>query len=82
MIENFWLNAFYSVTPTILIGLIFWFIMRSILRADRGERDTYAKIEQEERAKRGLGETEGSSELLDQGKQDGLADAQPREGHQ
>ena len=54
MIENFWLNALYSVTPTILIGLIFWFIMRSILRADRGERDTYAKIEQEERAKRSL----------------------------
>ena len=54
MIENFWLNAFYSVTPTILIGLIFWFILRSILRADRGERDTYAKIEQEERSKRGM----------------------------
>ena len=54
MIENFWLNAAYSVTPTILIGLVFWFVMRAILRADRGERDTYAEIEKQERAKRGL----------------------------
>ena len=54
MIENFWLNAAYSVTPTILIGLVFWFVMRAILRADRGERDAYANIEREEREKRGL----------------------------
>jgi len=54
VIENFWLNAAYSVTPTILIGLVFWFVMRAILRADRGERDTYAAIEREERKKRGL----------------------------
>ena len=54
VIENFWLNAAYSVTPTILIGLVFWFVMRSILRADRDERESYSKIEQEERDKRGL----------------------------
>lgn len=54
MIENFWLNAAYSVTPTILIGLVFWFVMRALLRADRGERDAYADIEREEREKRGL----------------------------
>lgn len=54
MIENFWLNALYSVTPTILIGLIFWFVMRAILRADRGEREAYSEIEREERLKRGL----------------------------
>ena len=54
MIENVWLNAAYSVTPTILIGLVFWFVMRAILRADRGERDAYADIEREERKKRGL----------------------------
>lgn len=58
MIENFWLNALYSVTPTILSGLIFWFIMRSILSADRGERQAYADIEQEERAKRGMSHSE------------------------
>lgn len=54
MIENFWANALFSVTPTILIGLIFWFIMRAILGADRGERESYKRIEREERAKRGL----------------------------
>ena len=60
MIENFWLNAAYSVTPTILIGLVFWFVMRAILRADRGERDAYADIEREEREKRGLSSNEKS----------------------
>ena len=44
-------NALFSVTPTILVGLIFWFALRAILRADRTERDAYAKIEAEERAK-------------------------------
>ncbi|AWB90701.1 hypothetical protein DF220_06550 [Salinibacterium hongtaonis] len=51
--ENFWANAVFSVTPTILIGLIFWMVMRSILRADRTERKVYARIEAEERAKLG-----------------------------
>lgn len=41
----------YSVAPTVLIGLVFWFIMRAVIRADRGERAAYAKIEAEERAK-------------------------------
>jgi len=57
VIENFWLNAAYSVTPTILIGLVFWFVMRAILRADRGERETYAEIEREEREKRASGDS-------------------------
>lgn len=54
VIENYWLNAAYSVTPTIVIGLVFWFVMRAILRADRSEREAYQEIEREERAKRGL----------------------------
>ncbi|MFC9918112.1 hypothetical protein [Agromyces binzhouensis] len=49
--DDFWLNAIWSLAPTVLIGLIFWFVMRSLLRADRTERDAYAKIEAEERAK-------------------------------
>ena len=51
MIENFWANAAYSLIPTILVGLIFWLVMRSILRADRTERTVYAEIEVEERAR-------------------------------
>ncbi|MEY5017263.1 MAG: hypothetical protein RL431_312 [Actinomycetota bacterium] len=54
MIEDYWANALFSVTPTILIGLIFWFAMRAILRADRTERNTLAKYEQEERERRGI----------------------------
>lgn len=54
MPEDFWANALFSVTPTILIFLIFWFILRSILRADRTERRVYTQIEAEERAAAGL----------------------------
>ena len=54
MIENFWGNAIFSVVPTILLGLVFWMLMRSILRADRTERKVYAQIEAEERARLGL----------------------------
>ena len=54
MPQEFWSNALFSVTPTILVGLIFWFVMRSIIRSDRTERKAYAEIEAEERAKAGL----------------------------
>ncbi|WP_129590509.1 hypothetical protein [Cryobacterium aureum] len=54
MIENFWGNAIFSVVPTIALGLIFWLLLRSILRADRIERKVYAQIEAEERARLGL----------------------------
>jgi flagellar biosynthesis/type III secretory pathway M-ring protein FliF/YscJ len=47
-----YLGAFvFSLTPTIVVGLIFWFVVRSLIRADRTERSAYSKIEAEERAK-------------------------------
>jgi hypothetical protein len=49
--DSVWGNIVFSVTPTILVGLIFWFAMRAILRADRTERKVYARIEAEERAR-------------------------------
>lgn len=49
--DNWWFNAIFSVTPTIIVGLIFWFVMRAIIHADRNERKAQAKIEAEERAK-------------------------------
>ncbi|BDU10209.1 hypothetical protein AINA4_01300 [Aurantimicrobium sp. INA4] len=52
--DNFWINALWSITPTVILGLLFWLIIRSILRSDRTERETYARLEAEERAKRGL----------------------------
>lgn len=51
MLQDFWANAIYSVVPTILVGLIFWLVLRSIIHADRTERKVYAEIEAEERAK-------------------------------
>ena len=54
MPQDFWSNALFSVTPTILVGLIFWFVLRAIIRSDRTERKVYAQIEAEERAKLGL----------------------------
>ena len=49
--DDYWLNAIWSIAPTLLIGLVFWFVMRAVIRADRSERDAYARIEAEERAK-------------------------------
>jgi len=69
VMDNFWFNVVYSVTPTILIGLIFWFVMRAIMRSDRSERASYSDIEKEERIKRGLPVDEP---LLDQREEDRL----------
>ena len=54
MPQEFWANAVYSLIPTIVLGLLFWLIIRSLLRADRSERAVAARIEAEERAKAGL----------------------------
>ena len=54
MIQDYWLNALYSIIPTALMALIFWLVLRSIVRADRTERKVYAQIEAEEREKLGL----------------------------
>ena len=52
MPEDLMWGAIYSITPTILVGLLFWFIMRAIIKSDATERSAFAKIEAEERAKR------------------------------
>jgi hypothetical protein len=41
-----------STVPPILMGIIFFIVMRAIFRADSTERKIYAQIEAEERAKR------------------------------
>ncbi|MBX9719450.1 MAG: hypothetical protein K2X36_11515 [Microbacteriaceae bacterium] len=51
MPDDFWGNAIFSVTPTIVLGLIFWFAMRAIIRSDRSERAAQDKVEAEERAR-------------------------------
>lgn len=52
--ENFWVAALWAVGPTIIVTAGFFFVFRSIVRMDRTERRVHARIEAEERAKRGL----------------------------
>jgi hypothetical protein len=54
VIEDYWLNALWSLLPTVVVGVIFWVVMRAILRSDRNERKAYAQVEAEQRAKLGL----------------------------
>jgi hypothetical protein len=49
MIHGYLGNVIYSLAPTILLGIVFWVVMRAILRADRTERKVYADIEAQER---------------------------------
>ena len=50
MPQEFWANAIFSLVPTILVGLVFWLILRQVFRADRNERAVQAKYEAEVRA--------------------------------
>lgn len=52
--DNWWVNALWSITPTVLIGLLFWLVVSSIIKMDRKERSAYSKIEAETRAEMGL----------------------------
>lgn len=49
MPDSLWGNILYSLAPTVLLGVVFWFIMRAIIKADSNERKAYASIEAEER---------------------------------
>lgn len=51
---DFLANALWSVTPTVLIGGLFWIVLRYTINADRTERRTAARIEREERERLGL----------------------------
>ncbi|WP_051222686.1 hypothetical protein [Agrococcus lahaulensis] len=54
MPESWWGNAIFSLIPTIVLGLLFWMVLRFIIRGDRTARLEYDRIEAEERAKAGL----------------------------
>ena len=38
MDSGFWFEA-GALLPSIGVGLLFWFVIRAIMRADRGERE-------------------------------------------
>ena len=44
-------GVLWATGPTIAVGLLFWFVMRAIIRADRTERAAQAKYEAEEEAR-------------------------------
>ncbi|WP_110590559.1 hypothetical protein [Microbacterium suaedae] len=50
--DEYWVAAAWSVAPTIVIAVLFFWILRSILTFDRTERRVYSEIEAAERAKR------------------------------
>jgi hypothetical protein len=52
--DSYWVAVFWSLLPTVVVSGLFFFILRSILRSDRTERRVYARVEAQERAKRGL----------------------------
>ncbi|WP_141930851.1 hypothetical protein [Microbacterium sp. SLBN-146] len=52
--ESYWVAVLWSLLPTVVVSLLFFFVLRSVVRADRNERKKYARIEAQERAKLGL----------------------------
>lgn len=54
MPQEFWANALFSVVPTILLLLVFWFLLRTMVRGDRTARRQWERIYNEEREKAGL----------------------------
>lgn len=52
--DGFWIAAAWTLLPTVVVSALFFWILRSILHADRNERRAYTRIEAQERAKRGL----------------------------
>lgn len=52
--EDYWVAVLWSLLPTVVVSLFFVVVLRSVIRADRTERREYARLEAQERAKRGL----------------------------
>ena len=61
--DSYWAAVIWSLLPTVVVLGLFVFVLRSILRMDRTERRSYAKIEAEERAKRGLAPKDGDQRV-------------------
>jgi hypothetical protein len=52
--DSYWAAVVWSLLPTIVVSVLFIFVLRGIIRMDRTERRVYSDIEAEERAKRGM----------------------------
>ncbi|HJG90633.1 MAG TPA: hypothetical protein K8V81_02795 [Brachybacterium massiliense] len=51
MDSGFWFEA-GALLPSIGVGLLFWFVIRAIMRADRGEREMEREAERLYRERR------------------------------
>ena len=60
--DDYWVAVVWTLLPTLVVSGIFFYVLRSIIRADRNERREYARIEAKERAKRGLPPVAASAE--------------------
>lgn len=47
-----WQAVAIGIIPSIGVGLVFWFAMRAVVRADRNERAALAKADAEQAAER------------------------------
>lgn len=52
--DEYWAAVIWALLPTVVVSLVFYLVVRGILRMDRSERRAYAQVEAEERRKRGL----------------------------
>ena len=52
--ENYWEAVLWSLLPTVVVSVVFFYIVRSVIRMDRTERRAYARVEAQERARRGM----------------------------
>ncbi len=52
--ENYWEAVLWSLLPTVVVSVVFFYIVRSVIRMDRTERRAYARIEAQERTRRGM----------------------------
>ncbi|MFN3867396.1 MAG: hypothetical protein ACK4MD_11895 [Demequina sp.] len=44
-IPDSWIPILAGIIPSIGVGLLFWFVMRAVVRADRNERSALAQAE-------------------------------------
>lgn len=52
--DETWVAMLWALLPTVVVSVVFFFIVRNVIRMDRTERKVYSRIEAQERAKRGL----------------------------
>lgn len=50
-----------AILPSIGVGLLFWYVMRQVVSADRRERAAIARQDAQEKARRESGDTPGGS---------------------